>query len=478
MNNPDSHRSITMPTRRTLPCALGAIAVVLAATSPPAIWAAPKKKAVGNQPAVQPVVKPLTAQERDALLAELDAMGVHSKPYARFSYEMPAAEAGKLMVEIHGSQPVSEALQKLERLGSDVLELRLSPPEGQPNLGPGNFTDTDFYLIGRLAGLEILRLRGITIAAKSIEQLAGLAKLSWIEITNCDGVTNDTLWQIALCRSVTSLELGMRAGAVTAEGFAHLADLESLKRLTLRGSTVPDDVAARLARCNALESLSISGSAFSDEGLRLVADLKHLRALSVYGAKISAAGLKHLMPCHLETLVLANCPQLGDDSLEVIGQLSSLVSLAIEDIPLSDGGLKPLNQLGKLQSLVLWNNSHITGAGFASLTALHKLRFLTIKGENVSDDLFAHLHELEALENLTVGCGTKTVNAKITDEGIKSIGSMPRLYVIYFEGTAITREGLEPLAAQPELYTVILSTPGFPYYRNVPQITWHPNRKR
>ncbi len=485
MQGPDSHRSATRPTRRARFKAGGqphwsrggfavAIAVILIAVIHPVGWAAPKpKKVAGNPPNAQPFVKPLTAEERASLLVDLEAMGVHCTPYVRFSYDMPEVQAGKLMVEIRGTGPVSEALEELERLGNDVLELRLLPPKGQPDSGPGHFTDADFYLIGRLQGLEILRLQTLAIPPRAIEQLAGLPKLSWIEIKGCDGVTNDTLRQVAACRGLTELKLGTKAES-TAEGFAHLPRLKSLKRLTVQGPAVPDDVAAELARCKALESLSIYGSTFSDEGLRLVADLKHLHSLSLYNANVSTVGLRHLQPRRLKTLGLTSCPQLGDDSLDVIGGFSSLVSLWLQDISLTDAGLKPLNDLGKLQGLGLVNNSYVTGSGLVSLTALGKLRFLTISGESVSDELFPHLHQLTALENLTVGSGTKTVNSKITDGGIKSIGSMPELFVIAFEGTGVTREGLEPLATQPKLLQVHLSAPGGPMTRVVIRTNWSP----
>ena len=388
-------------------------------------------------------------------------MGVRCTPYVRFSYDMPPAQTGKLMVEIRGTGPVSAALEKLERLGNDVLELRLGPQDGSD---PGHFTDADFYLISRLEGLEILRLRHMTLPPLAIQQLAGLPKLSWIEM-HCDGVTNDMLRQIALCRGLTGLEIGTRA---TAEGFAHLPDLKSLKQLTV-WPAVTDDVAAELARCKVDRIAVDFGADVLGRGIAVGRRPQTFcTACRVYGAKISTAGLRHLQPRRLESLVLRSCPQVSDDLLDVIGGFSSLVSLCIWDIPLSDAGLKPLNQLGKLQGLNLRNNSHVTGAGFASLTALHKLRFLTIKGENVSDDLFAHLHQLKALEDLTVESGTKTVNAKITDEGIKSIQNMPKLMVITFEGTAITREGLEPLAAQPKLVQVNFSAAGVPWTRDAP----------
>ena len=357
-----------------------------------------------------------------------------------------------------------------------MLLLRLGPPDGKPISGPGHFTDADFYLISRLEGLELLWLREMTIPPRAFEQLAGMPKLTWIEIKSCDGVTNDTLRQLASCRGLTELQLNTRAES-TAEGFAHLPALNSLKRLDVRGPAVPNDVAAELARCKALESLSIAGSAFSDEGLRRVADLKHLHSLSLYNANVSTAGLQHLKPRRLKTLGLTSCPQLGDDSLDVIGGFSSLVSLWLQDVSLTDAGLEPLNQLGKLQGLGLVNNSHVTGAGFVSLTALNKLRFLRITGENVSNDLFAHLHQLTALEDLTVGSGTQSVNSKITDEGIKSIGSTPKLFVISFEGTGITREGLEPLAAQPDLLQVHLSAPGVPLTRVDVRTIGRPKRK-
>jgi hypothetical protein len=151
----------------------------------------------------------------------------------------------------------------------------------------------------------------------------------------------------------------------------------------------------------------------------------------------------------LESLTLRSCPRVDDESLEVIGGFTNLTVLSIWDISLTDTGLKPLNDLGKLQALSLVNNSQITGAGLAPLTALRKLRLLTITGENVSNDLFAHLHQFPALEDLSVGAGKPTANPKITDEGIKSIVKAPNLWVITLEGTGVTTAGLEPWNRSP-----------------------------
>ena len=85
MKDPDTHCFATRPTKRALPKAGGqspwprrsfpvVIVALLIAVGQPAVWAAPKK-AVVNQPAAQPFVKPLTAQEREALLGRVGRHG-------------------------------------------------------------------------------------------------------------------------------------------------------------------------------------------------------------------------------------------------------------------------------------------------------------------------------------------------------------------------------------------------------------------
>ena len=213
-----------------------------------------------------------------------------------------------------------------------------------------------------------------------------------------------------------------------------------------------------MARCNSLEGLSLGGSLYSDEGLRSVAQIKNLRFLTFSQShKISGDGLSHLKSARrLQTFSMVDCPRVGDDALDAVGELSNLSFLKLWNLPINDAGLAHLNRLVKLQTLCICS-SQWTGAGLASLTALKWLDNLRILGPKLSDDIFPHLHQFPSLVVLDAGADFGLESAPgITNDGLKLIGYMPRLAVVSFNKTSITNQGREFLPALPRLQSVVL----------------------
>ncbi len=138
---------------------------------------------------------------------------------------------------------------------------------------------------------------------------------------------------------------------------------------------------------------------------------------------------------------------------------------------MTDEGLVHLNGLIHLAELSL-DNSRITGAGLERLTELVDLFSLTMLGKNVSNKVFAHIHQFPSLTILTVGAGKPTDRHLITDDGLKLIGPAPELGWLHLKGTAITNRGLEALESLPN-FAMLYSwdTPGLGN-------SWQPRARR
>jgi len=186
-------------------------------------------------------------------------------------------------------------------------------------------------------------------------------------------------------------------------------------------------------------------------------------------ASADLSGLDQLDP---ETIEVLNCRDgdVSNEGLAHIGRLVGLRMLNLQSTPITDVGGKQLAGLKKLQFINLeafavnkkgfgvgdatmkvlselpelervWlRDTKVTDAGVAELCKAKTITDLDLSGTAVSDVGLLYLKPLPRLENLRLGVYRE--GAKITDEGLKTVGEMTRLKFLDLSGTKITNDGL------------------------------------
>jgi hypothetical protein len=206
------------------------------------------------------------------------------------------------------------------------------------------------YWLRRLCGKEEVSFVQLALLDPTIEDVRALPNIAAERFcVRLSGTVDDPrLKELARLDRVTYLYIAAydtarrhRPPMVTDAGISHLAELERLEELSIKGR-------ARI----------------TDTGFRHIALIETLRQLGLHDVRISQSGLKHLrgLP-HLETLSI-QCDQIGDQGLAHLGQMTNLIhSLELRtEGRITDAGLAHLEQLPRLQGglRLRCRNAHIT----------------------------------------------------------------------------------------------------------------------
>lgn len=328
-------------------------------------------------------------------------------------------------------------LEHLQRLGlgspqftdrhlSHIEDLRQLKSLG---LTQTKITDEGLSRLAGLKSLEDLRLDGCRqVTDRGLARLAGLKSLVKLNLADT-GVTIQGLKQLA-GRNFTVLKLP--AGAYIDDGLApYLEAIAPRPDLDLSEWTLTDEGLVHLANQQQLESLVLPGGwrreeLISDEGLVHLGDLVKLQSLSLAETNIDGSGLRHLKRLSsLKSLDLAGT-KLVDQHMVHLEQLGSLESVRLAYCQqITDAGLASLAHLGRLTRLNLGvypGNTKITDAGLVHISELTRLHELHLTDMPVTDVGLKQLEQLENLELLWLdGC------MKISDAGLASVATLEEL---------------------------------------------------
>lgn len=137
-------------------------------------------------------------------------------------------------------------------------------------------------------------------------------------------------------------------------------------------------------------------------------------------------------------------PNVGDDGLKCVENLTNLDTLFLSDSGITDATPARLAKLNKLERLYL-DRTAVTDAGLAAAKHLSSLKLLSLAGTQVSDAGMPHLAETRQLEVLDVG------HTRVTDNGVKQIADLVNLVELSLHGTKVTTDGLHFLAGHKNL---------------------------
>jgi hypothetical protein len=140
-------------------------------------------------------------------------------------------------------------------------------------------------------------------------------------------------------------------------------------------------------------------------------------------------------------------PGFTDKDIDLIVQCSDVTDVTLENVAITDEGLKKLESLPRLSRLIL-NGSPISDAGLQTLAGLplaDSLISIGLRGTKVTDEGMAVIEKFSHLQRLDVS------DTAVTDAGLASLQGLP-LEMLNVAGTKISAAGVKPLQEKlPEL---------------------------
>ncbi|MBZ0185465.1 MAG: serine/threonine protein kinase [Candidatus Obscuribacterales bacterium] len=243
---------------------------------------------------------------------------------------------------------------------------------------------------------------------------------------SAEGVTDVQLRELAGRQDVDVVIMnGLAGDKVTTRGLSYLVDspvialvlanldigddavpvlkkMKHLKRLDMPGTKVTNSGFSDLLESSHLDYLHVGGPLITDETLKLVSGCKSLKEFEVTGSPaVTASGLARLVDLPSLSKLNLSSIDLTRDGLSVLGQLARLNQLELSKISLSDRDLKFIAQLG-LEGLDI-GFTPVSDRGLSYLKRMTKLKYLTLKLCQTTDDQLRLIGDMKRLESLSIG---------------------------------------------------------------------------
>ena len=237
-------------------------------------------------------------------------------------------------------------------------------------------------------------------------------------------------------------------------GIEHLKELTSLETLVLPSGRISGRITDKgmkaLSGLSSLKSLRAESNAITHQGVKELVGLSDLRELSLAGPGITNASAGLLSTLHrLEELSLNDCA-ITDQGMKHIAEIKSLKSLHLIHMSRVTGkGIACLGELSSLQNLYLWNMP-LKDEDLGFLARLLSLKHLYIDSNTLSDSILKSLLSLTSLSSLSLP------EAKLTDRGLIDVGQLGSLEYLNIAGD-FTEDGIKKLYSLSKLYSLTLS---------------------
>ncbi|XP_044031816.1 uncharacterized protein si:ch73-173p19.1 [Siniperca chuatsi] len=291
-----------------------------------------------------------------------------------------------------------------------------------------------------LKHLSLVNSPLITDSGLSI--LSSLVKLQYLNLASCSKLTDSCLQHITGLKSLCFLSLDHTK--VTDAGMVlYLNSAPScLSQLSLNQTAVTEATLVVLPTCvPQLRLLSIKQTKVRD--VSALAEVSSLQTLNLDGTSVTESSLEHLAthPA-LSSLSLAGIPVAdGNQALQIISGLK-LTQLTLPGRHcVTDSGLSFLSRLSLLSELDLTDYTQVTDQGVSQLSAMARLKKLSLSNTQVTD---AGLPSLRGLQELQELCLDRTA---VTSRGVAElITCLPHLQVLGLASTqvgdTVVRRGL------------------------------------
>ncbi len=207
---------------------------------------------------------------------------------------------GKATVDDSGLAELSE-LTNLKVLALDFLLVSVDGLSLIPNLNAmeelymaGTAFDDDAVpvLLESFPRLKKLRVAQTTLSDVGLEQLASLATLTDLDISENSLLSDVGMQHVGSMKGLTKLNLWRLA--VTDDGIRHLSGLTRLKWLNLDNTQLADPGLIHLQKMTELEFLHLGSTLVTDEGIPQLEGLKSLKDLKLTRTAVTEAGAAKL----------------------------------------------------------------------------------------------------------------------------------------------------------------------------------------
>lgn len=242
------------------------------------------------------------------------------------------------------------------------------------------------------SNIQALTVESREIYGEDFAALARFAKLSVLDLVNCEGLRDEDL--------------------------RHLSGLAELKKIKLSGEIIHGDGFKHLQGLSKLTHLSLASSKrLTDQGVAELAKLKHLTYLSLHWSS-----------------------ELTDAQLVKISELFNLKEFSIWGSQrITDKGLGSILALENLEAFKCSHSSEVSAKGIEELKSLKQLNQITLGYMSQLDDVMIPLTKIKSLEYVTIH------GLKITDKSIQQFRKLPNLKRVYLDGCDVTKAGVENL---------------------------------
>lgn len=258
-------------------------------------------------------------------------------------------------------------------------------------------------------------------AMKIIATLPNLQRLSLVQ-NRFNELNTRRLSKLQDLRAL-DLRGNMEAGDMTLEVVGKLPKLTAFKH---RSTAVTDMGMEHLSESKALESLLIQDFAITSQSGPLLAKLQNLTQLEVFRCQgFGTDGVLALKGLNLQRLTLRDLPDVADQSLEALAELTKLRRLYLHELDgIADSGLKNLAALQSLEVLDIWSVPQMTDESVDVIAALPNLKELSIRTTGVTDASVPKLLSMKGLRSLTF-----KENGAVSAEALKNLaqGKFPKL---------------------------------------------------
>lgn len=227
-------------------------------------------------------------------------------------------------------------------------------------------------------------------------------------------------------------ELAFNGSELSDEQILSLQENTDLRRLIIWGGPITNDRLAPISRLTWLTGLVLGEMPVDDGVLEHVAPLSRLENLILAYTNIEG-DLTGLTGLPLTDVRLEGCRRVGDLCARSLAKFPKLRQLEIHMTGVTDRGLE---SLAESELEVLWLGPRITDDGMKTVGSMRRMKHLDVCAHLVTDEGVRAIAELPDLEVLWLpGC-------RITDESVETIGSMKKLRELNVQRTEITDSGL------------------------------------
>lgn len=193
-----------------------------------------------------------------------------------------------------------------------------------------------------LVRIELVQQRQFDDA--SLDRLAGLSNLRYLNLSGCASISDDGAKKI--CTLLPQLELlSLESTRVTDACLDNVARLANLRTLVLQNRPITDSGLAKLQPLSELRRLVLVSSKITDAGLAYLRAFPHLEDLKIWNTAISDAGLDHLQGLAYLTDLDVSETRVTDAGLAKLAGLRNLTRLGLRKLDVSDNMLRQLQNL-------------------------------------------------------------------------------------------------------------------------------------